>query len=1041
MSNGTTYKIKLESGRVLGPLDLDRVRLLILKNHILGKELARVYPSGDWGKIGSIPELGQLLILRAEGKLSKDVPIASDTAATRILPNTHFEDALPTQVVKPVYESPVTAQIQPPTPENETHIDVGGVEHHEETEVESSKHFEPQAEDPVENQSEHDSHQDEQSYKATGINELLIRKSPRAQAEPRGEEDGEDETLAKKFPAIKADLDMFDSSQEIENNEPFRTVGIAHEETVMLDMGNKKKKKSPIPGTLKEKIKAIAAAVALGIAGYQVFLEEPAVPQFAKIEVVRPALPTFRQKPDPGASQKKYAEAMRFYVQDNVLSYRFAASKLQEAAALDINNVKALAMLASTYLNLIDSSNKDENYFSVISKLIDMTRAKSMDLSETVIAEVEFFVTVNKAEAAQNRIIEYTKIHPNFGSEMFYYLALAFYARGDYQSSSRYAQQISDNRVFSPKVFYLRGLSAEKLGDFESALLEYGKALKMNKNHAKSRLRVAYILNERGKINEAKEHLDFIVNNSRLLSAKDLGLAYYLHSVLSEQKKDYEIALGDAERAVQLDKDNHSYLLQLYSMRAKGGESLLKLRKEAKMYYFLEEGEKQLKEGKAQEALNQFLQARQSNNDSPIPLVKIGDMFMNLHDLGNARVNYKMAADRARTNIDIWSKYINVLIQSYEWDEAELAMEKFRRLPVSQSAIDKAAGDMYAKQGQFQQAQLFYKKAMARTSIDPAVYISYAKSLMSTQNYKEAPFFFALAQRYDPLNVETIIGTAKCIANTDSVDRAITMLEDELQKGYSNRAELLGAIAEFQIQKGDWDQAQKTIDQAMSANPDYAYAWKLQAQVYMNREGHDRGALDKALSAYQSYSDRNSSDPSGYLERYRIFMKKLQFDQAGEELGKIFGIYPKYPNLHYYKGILDDNMGNHKLAIEEYQLELKNNPSNIESMLELGKEYLETGNYPEALNLFNKAMQVAPNMGEPKHLSGYANYLLKNYMGAIALYNAAISKDPGNPLIYKRLGLAQRDVGDYQGAAASFGRYIQMEPDAPDRAEFQRYAK
>jgi tetratricopeptide (TPR) repeat protein len=1019
-----TYKIKLESGRVLGPLELDRVRLLILKNQIQGKELARIYPSGDWVKIGSIPDIGALLILRAQGKLSKDAPLVSDPSATQILPSSG--DALPTQIVQPQYESPVTAQITPPAPENETHLEIGRDDH---TANQTQRSHQHQESSNAENEEE------EAAPESTRVDQLLRRSSGHTL----------NNSLLEKYPSLKAEPDMFDASIEIENNEPFRRVGISNEETVMLDLGNsgnkKKKKKSALPSTLKEKLKALAAAIALGVAGYQVFLEEPAVPQFAKIEVVRPSVPIFAAKPDPGASQKKYAEAMRFYVQDNVLAYRFAAAKLQEASALDINNVKALAMLASTYLNLIDSSNKDENYFSVISKLIDMTRAKSVDLSETVIADVEFFVTVNKPEAAQNRIIEYTKIHPNFGSEMFYYLAFAFYSRGDYQSASRYAQQISDNRVFSPKVFYLRGLADEKLGDQESALLEYGKALKMNKNHAKSRLRIAYILNDRGKINEAKEHLDFIVSNSRLLSAKDLGLAYFLHSVLSEQKKEYEIALGDAERAVQLDKENHSYLLQLYSMRAKGGESLIKLRKEAKMYYFLEEGEKLLKEGKSQDALNQFLQARQSNNDSPIPLVKIGDMFMNLHDLGNARVNYKMAADRARTNIDIWSKYIHVLIQSYEWDEAELAMDKFRKLPVSQSAIDKAAGDMYAKQGQFQQAQAFYKKAMGRQTIDPAVYIAYAESLMSTQNYKEAPFFFALAQRYDPLNVETIIGTAKCIANTDSVDRAINMLEDELQKGYSNRAELLGAIAEFQIQKGDWDQAQKTIDQAMSANPDYAYAWKLQAQVYINREGHDKTALDKALRAYQSYSDRNSSDPSGYLERYRIFMKKLQFDQAGEELGKIFGIYPKYPNLHYYKGILDDNMGNHKLAIEEFQLELKNNPNSIESMLELGKQYLEAGNYPEALTLFNKAMQIAPYLGEPKHLSGYANYLLKNYMGAIALYNAAIAKDPGNPLIYKRLGLAQRDVGDYQGAAQSFGKYIQMEPDAPDRAEFQRYAK
>src|SRR5206468_5097789 len=135
-----------------------------------------------------------------------------------------------------------------------------------------------------------------------------------------------------------------------------------------------------------------------------------------------------------------------------------------------------------------------------------------------------------------------------------------------------------------------------------------------------------------------------------------------------------------------------------------------------------------------------------------------------------------------------------------------------------------------------------------------------------------APFFFALAQRYDPLNIDAIIGTAKCVAASDSIDRAINLLQDELEKHNGKKAELLGAIAEFQIQRGDWALAQKTVDQAMSADPDYAYPWKLQAQIYMNKENSDKKALDKALFAYQSYSDRNASDPSGYLERYRIFV-------------------------------------------------------------------------------------------------------------------------------------------------------------------------
>jgi len=1033
-----TYKVKLESGRVLGPLDLERVRLLILKNQILGKELARSYPLGDWVKIGAIPEIAHLLVARAEGKLSKENVFEEHdpNAATHILPGGFAQGA--TQVVH-IPEStssrsgaaPKESVPPPPTSKKKKKKLLGRSTPLPERPPEKS---------PAQGDDKTDAHE------RTEANLSLDQRPER-----RGGEREYTQGPLQNFPDIKdlvlapGDSSYYPVSQQMrqgpdEQRAQYQDPGLAHAETVMLDLSKKKKKKNA-PLDTKEKIKAILAAVALGIAGYMVFLDDgPPKPQNVRVEAVRPTLPNFSNKPDPSLSQKYYLAAMKDYVQDTVLGYRDAAVKLQSSSAADINNVKALAMLASTYLNLIDSSNKDENYFSVISKLTDMTRAKSVDLTETVIADVEFFVTVNKPEAAQNRIVEYARTHQNFSIEMFYYLSLAFYSRGDYQSASRYIQQIPDNKAFSPKVFYLRGLIAERLEDEETALREYGKALQLNKFHAKSRLRIASIMNQRGVIKEAEVHLNFLTHNPRLLSPKDLALAFYLHSLMTEQKKDFEVALGDAERAVQLDKDDHAYLLQLYSMRAKGGESMVKLRTEAKMYYYLEEGENALRHGKPQDALTQFLQARQANDKSPIPLVKIGDMFRYLHDLGNAQENYRMAADRAPNNIDIWTKFIDVLIQSYEWDEAQKAMEKFRKLPVSQSAIDKAAGDMYAKQGDQAQAQLFYKKAMARESIDPTVYTAYAKSLMATQNFKEAPFFFALAQRYDPLNVDAIIGTAQCVANTDSIERAIGMLQDELQKSSSNRAEFLGAIADFQIQRGNWDIAQKTIDDAMSANPDYAYPWKLQAEVYMNNEGKDKKALDRALQAYQSYSDRNSSDPSGYLERYRIFIRKAQFDKAADELGKIFGIYPKYPNLHFYKGALYGMEGNHKLAVEEYKLEIANNANNVQTLIALGKEYIELGAFPEALALFNKAMLIAPNAGEPKHMSGYANYLLKNYSGAIALYNAAIARDPGNPLIYKRLGLVYRDVGDLQKAADSFQRYLQMEPDAPDRAEFARYA-
>ena len=413
-------------------------------------------------------------------------------------------------------------------------------------------------------------------------------------------------------------------------------------------------------------------------------------------------------------------------------------------------------------------------------------------------------------------------------------------------------------------------------------------------------------------------------------------------------------------------------------------------------------------------------------------------MFRNLHDLGNARVNYKMAADRAPQNIDIWSKYIDVLIQSYEWEEAEAAMARFRKLPVQQSAIDKAAGDLYAKQQLYDQAETHYKRAMSRDVIDQSVYMAFAKTLLAEGKYKEAPFFYALALRFDPLNTDAVIGTAKCVAGSESIERGIRVLQDELQTRQGARAELLTAIAEMMIQKGDWDQAQKFVNDAMAANPEYAAPWKIQAKIYLNKENTDRRALDKALEAFKSYSDRNPSDPSGYMERYAIYVKRTEYEKASDELSKIFGIYPRYPNLHYFKGLLYGAMQNHKVALDELKLELVNNPRSTLAMIAMGKELIAVGEPQQALEFLNRAVSADPKSAEAKHQSGYANYLLKNYQGAVALFNAALIYDKGNAQIYRRLAMAYDALGQTEDARTACRRYIEMEPDAPDRADCDR---
>jgi tetratricopeptide (TPR) repeat protein len=168
-------------------------------------------------------------------------------------------------------------------------------------------------------------------------------------------------------------------------------------------------------------------------------------------------------------------------------------------------------------------------------------------------------------------------------------------------------------------------------------------------------------------------------------------------------------------------------------------------------------------------------------------------------------------------------------------------------------------------------------------------------------------------------------------------------------------------------------------------------------------------------------------------------VKKVEYDKASDELSKVFAIYPRYPNLHYYKGLLYAAMLNHKTAVEELRLELRNNPKNIRAMIALGKELVDRGQPQDGLVYLDQAMIADPRSGEAKFQAGYANFMMKNYQGAIALYDAALIYDKGNPQIYRRLAQAYKAINEPGNVQTACRKYLELEPNTPAQDECARY--
>ena len=809
-----------------------------------------------------------------------------------------------------------------------------------------------------------------------------------------------------------------------------------------LPKGMQKKQKS-----LGFKIpkKSFLIMIMLVLVAYEMLFENDDEAQRSRPEVemvaVRPQLPAGGAgKVDPETSVKIYVQGLKPYLEDTVQGYRKAADIFQLSLRYDPQNVKALAMLASSYLNLIDSSNKDENTFSVINKLIELSRLKQLDLVETLIAEVEFLATSRRYDAAIQRLVEYSKVSGKFDPVLYYYLGWLYAQKNEFGNAMKYLNLIPASALPMARLYYLRGFLHEENKEYDEAGAEYRRALNINPKHAKSILGMVRIAEKKGELKQSLRFVEFLTGNPSYQSPKEYVRAWIYRSKLALLYQQTDEAVSSLERAIRIDPKNEELRLEYYSLLSAAGKNS-KYKSLAQMYALVLDGERNLRAGKVHEAIAVLLQAQDTFAKSTVPYEKMGDLFYSTGQYERAQINYKKALEIDPKAAEIAIKLIDDLIHNHEWEEAQKYLGRYRSHPKLKSSIDRLAGDLANYQQNYPLAISFYRKAMARDSIDTEVYSSYANALRELDQCKDAQFFYSLAQRLDPFNYTAILGAAKCLLKTDNINAAVGRIQEELARLPKARADLLDGIAEIYFNNQDYERALQFTAQAKEIDPDYPDSYRIEGNIYARQMQNKKDLKKKALESYKSYSDRKNSDPFGYLQRFEIFLKDSNFEAAGEELNRVFEVSPRFPELHYRRAQMNAKMGRTKDALGELEQELKLNPRLVKALVDQGNIFLRANDLEDAMKSFVKAMELDPQNANAKIGAGYVNYLKRQFPSAIALLQSALSLDKGNPEIYKKLGFAYRDSGDAAKAMQAFQSYLDLNPDAPDKADFEQYKR
>ena len=118
-----------------------------------------------------------------------------------------------------------------------------------------------------------------------------------------------------------------------------------------------------------------------------------------------------------------------------------------------------------------------------------------------------------------------------------------------------------------------------------------------------------------------------------------------------------------------------------------------------------------------------------------------------------------------------------------------------------------------------------------------------------------------------------------------------------------------------------------------------------------------------------------------------------------------------------------------EIAIDAYDKALRLNPDLVEAYNNRGSAKFTLGQHKAAIADFNEAIARNPDYAQIYNNRGLAKGALGQYDAAIADYDAAIARNPDNAEHYTNRGAARAALSQYEAAFADYDKALRLNPD------------
>ena len=422
--------------------------------------------------------------------------------------------------------------------------------------------------------------------------------------------------------------------------------------------------------------------------------------------------------------------------------------------------------------------------------------------------------------------------------------------------------------------------------NFQAAIDGYGEVLQIDPKNA-----AAHFWKGAGHVN--------LKQNDQALSEFDAALAngynrpldvYTLRWGINLEKKNYEAALDDVRKGLQIDPNNRDLRLAL-----------------ADISYG---------QGNYQEALDAYQKVLPAATNRGDVFYRIASCYEKLGDFQQAVDNAQNAVKNGTRNVgDAYMLIGDGYRRMKKWDEAGDAYQRAMAAKPGSYDLYREVAELYRSQGKFNNAILITRKGISEINLkigelskDPAAAERVSELKKSAARlYSDASLFYSLDGRYD---------------DAVSAAQAGIQLNSEEAAAYTNLCRAYNDQAKYPM-------AITACNSALRLSPDdgETYYYLGRANSMLSKTSEAAKAYDKAVAGMEKYVQEHPESSDGFYILGNAYYADNQLEKAIEAYTRCLELSPRFVRARYNLGVIQVVKKNRTAALEQYNSLLSLDPT------------------------------------------------------------------------------------------------------------------